>query len=191
MNVCTRFSLFAFAFLVAGVALAGCGGKKDSGPTCRQIVTYMMRIREFGTFDERGAIEECRRQKWSAKQRRCLYSAKSLDDMAKCVPAVKTGTAGPRKLPLPEWHPRTDLPIETGPERLERERLERERLEREGKSGEVKPPPTGAGMPDPAAPTTPPAAPAPTAPAPTPPAAPAPTAPAPTPPAAPAPANPM
>jgi hypothetical protein len=128
MNVCMRFSLL----VLCAAALAGCG-KKETGPSCRQIVTYMMRIREFGTFDERGAIEECRRQKWSASQRRCLYGAKSLDAMAKCVPAVKGGAARPAKLPLPEWHPRTDLPIETGPERLERERLEREKLEREGK----------------------------------------------------------
>lgn len=174
MNVCMRFS---FLVLFA-VVLGGCGKKKESGPSCRQIVTYMMRIREFGTFDERGAIEECRRQKWSAAQRTCLYKAKSIDEMGQCVPAVKGGASKPSRLPLPDWHPRTDQPIETGPERLERERLERE-----GKGSAAPAPAPAGGAPAPAP------APAGGAPAPAPAPAGGAAAPAPAPaPAAPAPA---
>ncbi len=129
MNVRTRLSLTLAAVVAITAlpgALAGCGQKKqDTGPSCRQIVTYMMRIREMGTFDERGAIEECRRQKWTAKQRKCLYTAKSIDAMAACVPKIKVTNPGKGNLPMPEWHPPVEAPLETGPQRLEREAAEK------------------------------------------------------------------
>jgi hypothetical protein len=144
-------------------ALSGCKKKQDRGPTCRQIVSYMMRFRELGTFDERAAIEDCRKQNWTAKQRTCMYNSKDLGAMAACVPEIKVDRSKPRALPMPEWHPKVDQPIETASERAAKEKAAQEAA---GGSGAAPAP----AAPAPAAP-----APAPTAPAPTAPAAPAPT----------------
>ena len=142
-------------------AFAGCKKKQDPGPSCRQIVSYMMRFRELGTFDERGAIEDCRKQKWTAAQRKCMYAAKDLGEIGACVPTIKIEKNAERKLPMPEWHPKVDQPIETGPQRLQREA--EEKAARDAAAA-------GSGA-APAAPA--PAAPAPTAPAPAPATAPA------------------
>lgn len=107
-------------------ALSGCKKKQAAGPTCRQIVSYMMRFRELGTFDERAAIEDCRRQNWTAKQRTCMYSAKDLGEMAACVPAIKVDTTKPRPLPMPAWHPKVDQPIETATDRAAKEKAAQE-----------------------------------------------------------------
>lgn len=98
--------------LLLVVALGACGKRaKDDGPTCRQIVSYMMRFKEFGAFDERSAIAECRKQRWTAAQRKCLYTAKGLDDMMTCIPPMKVDRDKKRRLPLPEWHPNLDEPL--------------------------------------------------------------------------------
>lgn len=148
-----RFFRWAITLFIAGVAtasMAGCGQKKkDDGPTCRQIVTYMMRIRELGTFDERGAIDECRKQKWSAKQRKCLYNAKSIDAMADCVPKIQIQNPSKGTLPMPEWHPPVEQPIETGPDRLKREAAEKAAAEAAAAEAAGKPLPEPAPMPAP------------------------------------------
>jgi hypothetical protein len=108
MKLCT------WTLLMAAI-LSGCGkGSKqaEDGPTCRQIVSYMMRFPEFGAFDERTAIEQCRQQKWNPAQRRCLYSAKDLEAMSKCVPAMKVQDTDKPRLPLPAWHPSVDQPLD-------------------------------------------------------------------------------
>lgn len=165
MNARTRLSL-TLAAVVAITALAGCGQKKkDNGPTCRQIVSYMMRIREMGTFDERGAIEECRRQKWTVTQRKCLYTAKSIDAMSACVPKIKVANPGKGNLPMPEWHPPVEAPIEPGPQRLEREAAEKAareaaEAEKRGNRPMTPAPETPAPMPAPAPKSAPAPAPA-------------------------------
>jgi hypothetical protein len=142
-------------------ALAGCKKKQDPGPSCRQIVSYMMRFRELGTFDERAAIEDCRKQKWTAAQRKCMYSAKDLGEIGTCVPTIKIDKTGPRELPMPEWHPKVDQPIETGPQRQQREAEEKAARDAAAAAGSGAAP-----APAPAAPAAPaPAAPAPAAPA--------------------------
>lgn len=161
MNVRT-WTLALVVALAASSSATGCKKKKETGPSCRQIVSYMMRFRELGTFDERAAIEDCRKQNWTAKQRTCMYNAPDLDAFAKCVPAMKVDPSAPRRPPMPAWHPKLDQPIESGPERLEREAAEKAAQEA-GASG------SGDGSavapaPAPAAP----AAPAPAAPAPAP-----------------------
>jgi hypothetical protein len=155
-----RIAPLALAAALLGLALvgslAGCKkSPKDNGPTCRQIVSYMMRFRELGAFDERGAIEDCRKQQWTKQQRQCLYTAKDLDALAACVPAIKVDSTGQRKLPLPEWHPRVDQPIETGPERLQREAAEKAAKEAAGAAGATAPPGAPAAPAPPAAPAAP------------------------------------
>jgi hypothetical protein len=139
-------------------ALAGCKKKQEPGPSCRQIVSYMMRFRELGTFDERAAIEDCRKQRWTAAQRRCMYSAKDLGEIGKCVPAIKIDKTGARQLPMPEWHPKVDQPIETGPQRQQREaeEQEQEKARRDAAAGGAGAAPApGAPAPTPAAPPRP------------------------------------
>lgn len=166
MNVRT-WTLALVLALATATSATGCKKKADPGPSCRQIVSYMMRFRELGTFDERAAIEDCRKQNWTAKQRTCMYTAKDLDAFGKCVPAMKIDPSAPKRPAMPEWHPKVDQPIETGPERLEREAAEKAAAEAAGgaagSAGTTTPP-----APAPAAPSPPPApaAPAPAAPAP-------------------------
>lgn len=153
-------SLIGLALGVAALAcLAACSkGKKDPGPSCRQIVSYMMRMPELGAFDERAAVNECHAQNWNAEQRRCLYTAKDVEAMSKCVPPVRLQRP-PTKIPkLPAWHTPVHEPIRgnsEGPDPNPRPPVPESALR------EVAP---GA-APAPAAPTPPPAA------APTPPAA--------------------
>jgi hypothetical protein len=100
------------------VVIIGCSkAKKDDGPPCRQIVAYMMRFPEFGAFDERAAIEQCKQQKWTGAQRKCMYGAKDIEAMGKCVPAIKIDPATKPPLRMPDWHPRVDQPIETATDR--------------------------------------------------------------------------
>lgn len=101
------------ALVVAALTcLVACGkGKKDSGPTCRQIVSYMMRMPELGAFDERAAVNECYAQNWNAKQRQCLYTAKDVEAMAKCVPPVRLQRPTTKIPKLPSWHTPVHTPI--------------------------------------------------------------------------------
>lgn len=164
MNVRT-WTLALVVALATATSATGCKKKADPGPSCRQIVSYMMRFRELGTFDERAAIEDCRKQNWTAKQRTCMYTAKDLDAFGKCVPAMKIDPSAPKRPAMPEWHPKVDQPIETGPERLEREAAEKAAAEAAGGAGTTTAPAPGATAPAPAAPSAPAAA-APAAPAP-------------------------
>lgn len=164
MNVRT-WTLALVVALATATSATGCKKKADPGPSCRQIVSYMMRFRELGTFDERAAIEDCRKQNWTAKQRTCMYTAKDLDAFGKCVPAMKIDPSAPKRPAMPEWHPKVDQPIETGPERLEREAAEKAAAEAAGGAGTTTAPAPGATAPAAAAPSAPAAA-APAAPAP-------------------------
>ena len=99
-------------FLILVAALAGCGKRsKSSGPSCRQIVSYMMRMPGIGEFDQRSAIDECRKQNWTAKQRQCLYTAKDFDAMSACVPPIKLDRPDVKLPRIPDWHPPVHEPI--------------------------------------------------------------------------------
>lgn len=172
MNVRT-WTLALVLALATATSATGCKKKADPGPSCRQIVSYMMRFRELGTFDERAAIADCRKQNWTAKQRTCMYTAKDLDAFGKCVPAMKIDPSAPKRPAMPEWHPKVDQPIETGPERLQREAAEKAAAEAAGGAAgsagttapgapsATAPAPSATAPAAPAAPTTAPAAPAP------------------------------
>lgn len=108
-----RPSLGWAAAALACLAL-GCGkskGKADPGPSCRQIVSYMMRMPELGSFDERAAVNECHAQNWNAEQRRCLYTAKDVEAMSKCVPPVKLQRPATKVPKVPDWHTPVHEPI--------------------------------------------------------------------------------
>lgn len=141
--------------LLSLALLGGCKrAKRDDGPSCRQIVSYMLRMPDIGPFEPNAAIAECRRQKWNATQRTCMYNAKNLEAMSKCVPPIKLERPALERPALPSWHTPLDVPIQ----------------------GAAPTPAPGAPPAAPApAPAAPAAAPAPAAPA----AAPAPAAPAP------------
>ncbi|HRC59113.1 MAG TPA: hypothetical protein PKU97_24490, partial [Kofleriaceae bacterium] len=96
---------------------AGCkSSRKAEGPSCRQLVSYMMRIQDLRIVDEAAAIAECRRQKWTAKQRTCMYNAKDVETMAACVPPIKLNKQEKEEEgKLPSWHPPMDGVIEGGP----------------------------------------------------------------------------
>lgn len=140
------------AAALACLALACSKSKADPGPTCRQIVSYMMRMPELGTFDERAAVDECHAQKWNAEQRRCLYTAKDVESMSKCVPPVRLQRP-PTKIPkLPAWHTPVHEPIRgnsEGPDPTPRPPVPESAIR------EVTPAPAAPAAPAPAAPTAP------------------------------------
>jgi hypothetical protein len=98
----------------AAIALTAMGchrRKSDAGPNCRQIVSYMVRFPEFGAFDMTSAIKQCEQAHWSAAQRQCLYTARDVEAMTKCVPKMKVEPSKGPSLELPSWHPQVDKPL--------------------------------------------------------------------------------
>lgn len=75
------------------VILVGCGGNKDSGPSCEKVVDHMLEVTKQQLMGHDGAnftqqrkamVKQCEERKMSAEIRTCLVAAKSISDIAKC-----------------------------------------------------------------------------------------------------------
>ena len=75
------------------VILVGCGGKKDSGPTCDQVVDHMLEVTKQQMMGHEGAnfnsqrkamVTQCETRNMSTEMRTCLMGTQTISDIAKC-----------------------------------------------------------------------------------------------------------
>jgi small lipoprotein (TIGR04454 family) len=73
--------------------LVGCGGKKDSGPSCEKVVDHMLEVtkqqlmgHDGANFSQqkKGMIKQCEDRNYSGEIRTCLVAAQTISDIAKC-----------------------------------------------------------------------------------------------------------
>jgi hypothetical protein len=91
------------------VFLLACGGKsaENAGPTCAQVMDHILELTKnqlVGHGDEvkseRAAmVKQCEDRNMPAEARKCLFEAKTLDDISKCRTA--SGPAEKQRKPLP------------------------------------------------------------------------------------------
>ena len=88
--------------LVLALVIA-CGGKSESdAPSCAQVMDHILEITRnqlVGHGDEvksqrAGMIKQCEDRNMAPDLRKCLFQAKTLDDIAKCQ-----GTSTPKPRP--------------------------------------------------------------------------------------------
>ncbi len=75
------------------VILVGCGGKKDSGPSCDQVVDHMLEVTKQQMMGHEGAnfnsqrkamVSQCETRNMSTEMRTCLIGAQTIAEIAKC-----------------------------------------------------------------------------------------------------------
>jgi hypothetical protein len=71
---------------------AGCQSGADSAPSCAAVVDHLLEVTKTGLtghgnmeLGNRGAmITQCEQRKQSATERRCLFAAKTMTEIAGC-----------------------------------------------------------------------------------------------------------
>ncbi len=75
------------------VILVGCGGKKDPGPTCEQVVDHMLEVTKQQLIghetanlnsQKKAMVAQCESRNMSDEMRTCLMGTKTIADIAKC-----------------------------------------------------------------------------------------------------------
>ena len=78
--------------LVVLAILVGCG-KKDSGPTCEQVVDHMLEVTKQQLMghetanlgsQKKAMVAQCESRNMSNEMRTCLMGTKTIADIAKC-----------------------------------------------------------------------------------------------------------
>jgi len=74
------------------VILVGCS-KKESGPTCEQVVDHMLTVTKTQLMGHEGAnftqqkkamVAQCEQRNYNAEMRTCLLTTETISDIAKC-----------------------------------------------------------------------------------------------------------
>ena len=75
------------------VILVGCGGKKDSGPSCDQVVDHMLEVTKQQLMGHETAnlksqrkamVSQCENRNMSGEMRTCLVGAQTITEIARC-----------------------------------------------------------------------------------------------------------
>jgi small lipoprotein (TIGR04454 family) len=75
------------------VILVGCGGKKETGPTCDQVVDHMLEVTKQQLMghesvnlgsQRKAMVAQCEQRNMSIEMRTCLVGTQTISDIAKC-----------------------------------------------------------------------------------------------------------
>ena len=95
--------------VLAAALLVACGNKGGSGPPCDKVVDHMMDLTKQmmpghdaeSLGNRQQMIDECVKRKMPAATRKCLFEAKTFNDLAGCRDPNAKRPAAPPAPPAP------------------------------------------------------------------------------------------